>query len=572
MKQDSPSLVYITQSIRTDIINILVLIALWVTITILVNPIGDFPLNDDWAYGYSVKVLLEKGDFQLSGWAAPNLFSQVLWGALFCLPFGFSFTALRFSTLTLGLIGVIATYGLLRELNSSQKISLLGALVIAINPIYFGLSNTFMNDIPFFGFATLSLYFLFRGLKHDSIIEVAIGILFTCVAILTRQLGLAIPLAFGCGYLIKKGANIQTFIKGFSPTLVGVGIQLSYQKWLQLTMRLPDNSGIQIKTLYEELYRGVSHTLSNCTTITLFSLVYLGLFVFPFLIILPPLKFKELSSRQRTLTLLSSSTFFVVIMTVLVLKKLQMPLLGNIFVDFGLGPVVLKNSGIPNAPKILWIILTGIGIVGAALLLQFLFHASVQIFDRHTRPELINRRWMTIFIFSALCIYFFPLGFMGFSPFGFYDRYLIFLLPLLMMAVSVSTSNISNKNVGYMSTSFALIMMILYGVFTIGATHDYLSWNRARWQALHNLMQENHISPDHIDGGMEFNGWYLYNEKYEYDPTYVKSWYWVDNDDYVICFKPLTGYEEVKRYTFRRWLPLGEGNILVLKKTTDVSH
>jgi len=106
MKQDSPSLVYITQSIRTDIINILVLIALWVTITILVNPIGDFPLNDDWAYGYSVKVLLEKGDFQLSGWAAPNLFSQVLWGALFCLPFGFSFTALRFSTSIQGLRGV----------------------------------------------------------------------------------------------------------------------------------------------------------------------------------------------------------------------------------------------------------------------------------------------------------------------------------------------------------------------------------------------------------------------------------------------------------------------------------
>src|SRR3989304_6507949 len=215
MKQDSPSLVYITQSIRTDIINILVLIALWVTITILVNPIGDFPLNDDWAYGYSVKVLLEKGDFQLSGWAAPNLFSQVLWGALFCLPFGFSFTALRFSTLTLGLIGVIATYGLLRELNSNQKISLLGALIVAINPIYFGLSNTFMNDVPFFGFAALSLFFLLRGLKHDSIIEVAVGTLISYVAILTRQVGLAIPLAFGCAYLIKKGANIQTIIKGF---------------------------------------------------------------------------------------------------------------------------------------------------------------------------------------------------------------------------------------------------------------------------------------------------------------------------------------------------------------------
>jgi hypothetical protein len=31
---------------------------------------------------------------------------QIVWGALFCFPFGFSYTALRISTLTLGLVGV----------------------------------------------------------------------------------------------------------------------------------------------------------------------------------------------------------------------------------------------------------------------------------------------------------------------------------------------------------------------------------------------------------------------------------------------------------------------------------
>jgi hypothetical protein len=78
-------------------------------------------------------------------------------------------------------------------------------------------------------------------------------------------------------------------------------------------------------------------------------------------------------------------------------------------------------------------------------------------------------------------------------------------------------------------------MMFAYGGFTVAATHDYLSWNRVRWQALHHLMQEDQISLSHIGGGFEFNGWYLYDDDYDdwkYEPD--KSWYWVDNDDYVV--------------------------------------
>ncbi len=82
-------------------------------------------------------------------------------------------------------------------------------------------------------------------------------------------------------------------------------------------------------------------------------------------------------------------------------------------------------------------------------------------------------------------------------------------------------------------------------------------------------MQESHISPNQIDGGFEFNGWYLYDFKYKEKPD--KSWWWVDNDDYIISFEPINGYEEVKRYTFRRLLPFGKENICVLRKTTKTS-
>jgi hypothetical protein len=72
---------------------------------VLVNPTGNFPILDDWSYGRSVKTLVEQGTLQYDGWNAPTLFFQVLYGALFCLPFGFSFEALRISTLVAGLAG-----------------------------------------------------------------------------------------------------------------------------------------------------------------------------------------------------------------------------------------------------------------------------------------------------------------------------------------------------------------------------------------------------------------------------------------------------------------------------------
>ena len=69
-----------------DFARVCLLAFLWIVATCLVNPIGDFPLADDWSYGWTVKHLLETRDYLPSDWGAPNLISQVIFGALFCLP------------------------------------------------------------------------------------------------------------------------------------------------------------------------------------------------------------------------------------------------------------------------------------------------------------------------------------------------------------------------------------------------------------------------------------------------------------------------------------------------------
>ncbi|MCI0603030.1 glycosyltransferase family 39 protein [bacterium] len=551
---------------RIDILNILAIVLVWILMELLVNPFGDFPLNDDWAYGRSVQILIEKGDFRLPDWTAANLFSQILWGALFCLPFGFSFTALRFSTLTLGLAGVIATYGLLREVETSPKLSLLGSLVLAFNPIYFELSNTFMNDVPFFAFTSLSFYFLLRGLKYGSVLEVTIGMLITYLAILARQAGLVIPVAFGCAYLTKNGIRKSTLLKGFWPAALAILIQISYQKWLQATANVPHAYGDQIRTIFQEASLGIAHFIGNFFQVGLIALVYLGLFLFPVLVVIVPTKLNQLPPKQKTRFLLRTFMLCVVLLPILFWIHRLMPLAGNVLVDFGLGPAGLSNSFQPNAPPIFWVLVTSIGVVSAALILQCLLSAILEGFTRQS--DFQERKWVITFVVSSIILYSVPMTAMGRTWRGFYDRYLIVLLPLVTMVILLSKRNLVNQNGASRMTS-AVIIVLLYGGFTVGATHDYLSANRARWMALHELMDREQITPQRIQGGFEFNGWYLYKEGTRISADKRANFSILrrnDNADYLISFRPINNYREIKRYPFSTWLAPGQSNILVLKK------
>ena len=109
-----------------------------------------------------------------------------------------------------------------------------------------------------------------------------------------------------------------------------------------------------------------------------------------------------------------------------------------------------------------------------------------------------------------------------------------------------------------------LCLLLLLAVFSTSATHDYLSWNRARWDALDFLVHEQGVSPHRIDGGFEFNGWH-------FDPgseTRPKRRWWVHDDTYMVAFGPVRGYESIKRFVYDRWLSMDEGSILILKRSS----
>src|SRR5438270_7742819 len=224
---------------RTDLLSLVLLSGLWISMSALVNPIGDFPLNDDWVYAYGVRSIVQGGRFELPGTGAPDVIAQAYWGALFCMPFGFSFTALRFSTLTLGWAGLIAFYLLIQEVAGNRWLALLGGLALATNPIYFGLAHTFMTEVPFVSLVIIALWLFVRGLKRNASVPLLAGIVITLIAILVRQFALLLLLAFGVAYLVKNGVKWKTLAVAIIPLAFGAGVHVAYQHWMIVTGRKP---------------------------------------------------------------------------------------------------------------------------------------------------------------------------------------------------------------------------------------------------------------------------------------------------------------------------------------------
>ena len=169
--------------------DMLLLASIWVASLFVVNPLGDFPLNDDWSFGLAVKHLLQTGDFRPTGFTSMPLVTQTLWGALFCLPGGFSFNALRFSTLVLSLCSLLVVYLLVRRVHPSRLLAAIAALTVAFNPIYFALSNTFMTDVPFTALLLAAAFFFSRCLQSGSDFDLLCGLACALAATLCRQLG-----------------------------------------------------------------------------------------------------------------------------------------------------------------------------------------------------------------------------------------------------------------------------------------------------------------------------------------------------------------------------------------------
>jgi hypothetical protein len=171
---------------------------------------------------------------------------------------------------------------------------------------------------------------------------------------------------------------------------------------------------------------------------------------------------------------------------------------------------------------------------------------------------------------AAFCVLAFLLSALGTlaQAHYYFDRYLIALLPL---AIASGITLAPTPRIGARMMA-ALAAMSIYAV---AGTHDYLAWNRARWDLLATLEGQG-IGARSIDGGFEYNAERLAAqlgtapsdaEARRGQSEAKKSWWWVVDDEWVIAFGDLDGYAVADSRTFTRWLPPMTGRVLALRRS-----
>jgi 4-amino-4-deoxy-L-arabinose transferase-like glycosyltransferase len=181
---------------------LLILLAFGLTV-LCVDPLRETPMEDDWAYAWTVRNLLETGRYQLHDWLSANMPFQAWWGALAATLAGFSFGVLRVSTLALAGIGLVAFYLLAREHGLGKRSSCLLTLVLWSSPLHLRFSFNFMTDVPFTSLFTLALLLYSRALRSERHLWMIAGSLAAAACILTRQFGVALIAALAASWLLR---------------------------------------------------------------------------------------------------------------------------------------------------------------------------------------------------------------------------------------------------------------------------------------------------------------------------------------------------------------------------------
>jgi hypothetical protein len=524
------------------------------------GPIGEFPLNDDWSYSRAVHTLITHGRFELSDFTAMPLLTQMAWGALFCLPFGFSFTALRLSTVVLGLAGIIGTYALLRVFDVHRRMVLLGALLLVVNPLYFVLSLTYMTDVPFVALSSVSLACIASGVRNRSSARLAVGFAVAAGALLIRQLAIAIPLAFATAWLASVGLSRRSLLVAGAPVVGGLAILGGYQLMLRITVGVP----VLYNRSYDPILEAAAGDVFAAPGILvwrfLVQVLWIGLFTLPLSVVVAAVRWRAGDAHQRRIAIAAGLVLICVLVAAVRVPANATLLVGNVIFDFGVGPPLLRDSyllqlpHLPKAPQAFWLAVTAMAILGAALLVLHVVGSVSHL----GWPWYQRDQFHVVLVIAAASFY---VGAGGIA--GFLDRYLIWLLPPLMASIVAAAPRPAIAP-PRSATWLAGLLLVATGLFSLAGTHDYMAWNRVRWGALADLTEGLGVPSSHIDGGFEFNGWYTYDRGYKQREGV--SWWWVGSDDYVLSFGPVEGFTVFRQYPYPRWLTTGQGVILVLRK------
>jgi 4-amino-4-deoxy-L-arabinose transferase-like glycosyltransferase len=555
------------------------IIGFYLICILAVDPRGEFPLNDDWSYIRSALAFGTDKGVKVDEWSAPSLIGQAFYGGLLTKLFSPNILVLRLSTLFLSCCTALLLWGILRRIGIRRKIASIILLAWVFNPLQFNLAFTFMTEIPFLFFITLSIYLYLLYLDTGSSWLLALSAAAMGYTYLIRQTALFFILGLILSLFTdaRKSRHKRAVHIVLAATITGIFI-LSYYLWIT------SNGGATaaVHRKFELLnYLTARQIIGNSYGM----LFYLAFMLIPVWTLLFPSLLPMTKNLSKKIKIIIPSAWGAIVIFGIwwfnsqylhsvylpsTAYHARMPYLLNVLYDTGLGPITLDPeyfgpSPIPTYPH-LWFVITGIVAAGAVFCGTLLTFGLLQLRRLSLFKEQKPFFAFTGFAFALTTA--FEIVFSHLQEGGLFDRHILttaltFCLLLVLICFDFVKNNGNRERFKIFPAGLTIVVL---ATFCVAATHDYMEWNRIRWNMGRDLLLQK-VDPLTIAGGFEFNAWNNYDTFVARGNIAGVHHWWYDRRDYLISMSPQEGYEIIQSAAYLSWVHRCPISLYVLHKS-----
>ena len=459
------------------------------------------PSNDDWSYILSSYQLADSGTLNSFGWVTINLVGQLSAAVPVIWIFGHHIAPLRFETLTIGFLALLATFDLGQRLLSAPR-ALFIAVIVSIGPLWAVLTASFMTDIPGMACGLVCLALGARSLEHQSLrpLLFASALIVGVAGFSIREYAIVAPIAVCLAALCVFGKTPGRRV-ALGAILLGVLVVcLGIYVWRQ-------RAGLPGHGLTSPLASSALPVANVIEKIKQY-LIFIGLAIAPVVALANPRQCLRKSFRE-----MPGATFLTAVITVGVLagEAGTQSSTGNIL---GPGNYLLSNGILGNdliyighRPNLFapWVLITAavIGIASVTIAMCVLIPAVIKSARTDRMRYVLTPQRPTVFLLGLAAIgYGLTCGIPGLLGQPAFDRYALPLLPIIAILVlaAADQAHITQRYLIICATSLAIVLAGFSAIYAL----NYASFTSSLWKL------DAQIAPS-APSAHQFNGGVVWN-------------------------------------------------------------
>lgn len=535
---------------RKDLFALLVLCSMTALLVLLVSPVFEAALDDSWNFALPTYHLLEIGKPVFDPFNSAAAVLHILWGALFCLLFDFSFSTCRIANIVLTLITSIVFYLAARQSGANEKTSFGAAAAFAANPILMVTSYTYQSDIAYLACAFGAVAFYLRFLNTSRHRDLFWASALVALSIWDKVHGVVLGAAALFYFLIaRKHAGMKKLRCATAAVLPFASYMLFR---LSKPLIHPVSTTLDAK-MGEFLQRLTSPMvwIEEGSQRFFFILVALGIFCLP---LFAGWFFTRKTEKKEPARLrLGVAIFWVVVIRI------------GLYWVSGRGESYPFHASMlrelpPYPDNPVYKILTMLAWPAGAL---FAYHMTLAAVDA------IKKRGAGLLLFALLI----PQALLLVPIKLFMDRYFLVLFPLAFL---ILIRRFSQTKFRLWAACIVIALFFAAGAIRI---EQYKNANVAQWEGAADLMKQG-VPSLNIDAGYAWTGWHNYEHSLAH-PNLNHSrpgdtWYIfelcrsTDAIYKVMFFPPPPGDELIRKIPYARWFADEPDYVYVYKRAEAV--